>query len=96
MIGLTDDLARTLGRTADSYEYQMLYGVRPLEQRRLAATGCSVQVYIPYGSDWSGYLMRRIAERPANLKFFVACLSIITSLHRRLLARSMPAHRHRL
>jgi proline dehydrogenase len=71
MIELTDDLARTLGRAADSYEYQMLYGVRPLEQRRLAAAGCSVRVYIPYGSDWSGYLMRRIAERPANLKFFV-------------------------
>jgi proline dehydrogenase len=57
-------------RPADSYEFQMLYGVRPAEQRRLAGEGKTVRVYVPYGCDWYGYLMRRLAERPANLGFF--------------------------
>ena len=49
-------------------------GSGPTEQRRLAATGAQVRVYVPYGSDWYGYLVRRLAERPANLAFFLRSL----------------------
>jgi len=50
-----------------THEYQMLYGIRPDEQRRLAAAGETVRVYTPFGTQWYSYLMRRMAERPANL-----------------------------
>jgi len=63
------------GRSPRSFEYQMLYGVRPAEQRRLAATGAQVRVYVPYGGEWYGYLIRRLAERPANLAFFLRSLA---------------------
>jgi proline dehydrogenase len=63
------------GRGVDTFEYQMLYGIRPAEQRRLAASGARVRVYVPYGSDWYGYLTRRLAERPANLGFFLRSLA---------------------
>lgn len=56
------------------YELQMLYGIRPAEQLRLAAAGHRVRVYVPYGAQWYGYLMRRLAERPANLMFFARSL----------------------
>ncbi|HEU5044331.1 MAG TPA: proline dehydrogenase family protein, partial [Nocardioidaceae bacterium] len=56
------------------YEFQMLYGIRPDEQRRLAESGEKVRVYIPYGLEWYGYLMRRLAERPSNLTFFLRSL----------------------
>lgn len=49
------------------YEFQLLHGVRPDEQRRLAEAGHTVRVYVPYGVDWYGYFMRRLAEKPANL-----------------------------
>ncbi len=62
------------GRTGD-FEFQLLYGIRPLEQRRLAAAGHTVRVYVPYGDEWYGYLMRRLAERPANLVFFLRALA---------------------
>jgi proline dehydrogenase len=52
----------------------MLYGIRPEEQRRLAGKGERVRVYVPYGTEWYGYLMRRLAERPQNLSFFVRSL----------------------
>jgi proline dehydrogenase len=52
----------------------MLYGIRPDEQRRLAANGEKMRVYVPYGSEWYGYLMRRLAERPGNLAFFARSL----------------------
>jgi proline dehydrogenase len=61
-------------RAKGTYEFQMLYGIRPAEQRRLAAAGETVRVYIPYGDEWYGYLMRRLAERPANLGFFLRAL----------------------
>jgi proline dehydrogenase len=48
----------------------MLHGVRPDEQVRLARTGATVRVYVPFGAQWYGYLMRRLAERPANMAFF--------------------------
>jgi len=63
------------GRLQGSYEYQLLYGIRPLEQQRLAASGETVRVYVPYGHEWYGYLMRRLAERPANLAFFLRALA---------------------
>jgi len=62
------------GLPADGFEYQMLYGIRPAEQRRLANQGSRVRVYVPYGSDWYGYLTRRLVERPANLTFFLRSL----------------------
>jgi proline dehydrogenase len=62
-------------RAAGTFEFQMLYGIRPNEQRRLAAAGHRVRVYTPYGEEWYGYLMRRMAERPANLAFFLRALA---------------------
>ena len=61
-------------RDDDTFEYQMLYGIRPQEQRRLAAEGAQVRVYVPYGREWYQYFMRRLAERPANLRFFMRSL----------------------
>jgi len=55
----------------DRFEFQMLYGVRPGLQRSIAAEGYKVLVAAPYGPDWYPYLMRRLAERPANLGFFL-------------------------
>ncbi len=66
--------ADTAGREARTFEYQMLYGIRLAEQARLAASGAQMRVYLPYGSDWYGYLVRRLAERPANLAFFLRAL----------------------
>ena len=54
-----------------TYEFQMLYGIRTAEQRRLARRGERMRIYVPYGADWYGYFMRRLAERPANLAFFL-------------------------
>jgi proline dehydrogenase len=70
LIAIAEDRARWFDRGADHYEFQMLYGVRPEEQARLAGDGHTVRVYVPYGHQWYGYLMRRLAERPANLAFF--------------------------
>jgi proline dehydrogenase len=69
LIAITRSLG--LARPANSFEYQMLHGVRPDEQRRLASAGAKVRVYVPYGSDWYPYLVRRLAERPANLALFL-------------------------
>jgi proline dehydrogenase len=74
MITIASSLASRNGREAGSYEFQMLYGIRPEEQRRLARAGETVRVYVPYGTDWYGYLMRRLAERPQNLTFFLRSL----------------------
>ena len=68
------DLARETGRRIGDFEYQMLYGIRDPEQRRLAAAGDTVRVYVPFGTQWYGYLVRRLAERPANLTFFLRAL----------------------
>jgi proline dehydrogenase len=67
-------LAGATGRTSDDYELQMLHGVRPRAQTGLAAEGLRVRVYVPYGTEWFGYFMRRLAERPANLAFFARSL----------------------
>ncbi len=74
MIELAQRLAAEYGRAADSWEVQMLHGIRLDEQRRLAAAGTRVRAYVPYGVDWYGYFTRRLAERPANLRFFLRAL----------------------
>jgi len=71
MVAIADKLAADAGRTPDKWEHQMLYGIRPDEQERLVKAGKTVRVYIPYGEDWYGYFTRRLAERPANLLFFL-------------------------
>ncbi|RZQ65799.1 proline dehydrogenase family protein [Amycolatopsis suaedae] len=71
MIAIAGRLAEEAVRTSASFEYQMLYGIRVAEQRRLVSAGSRVRVYLPYGADWYGYFMRRLAERPANVAFFV-------------------------
>ena len=55
----------------DDFEFQMLYGVRTDLQRKLVRDGYRVRIYVPYGQEWFPYFMRRLAERPANLSFFV-------------------------
>ena len=67
-------LAGENGRGAGDYEFQMLYGIRDDEQRRLVTDGKHLRVYVPYGEQWYGYFMRRLAERPANLMFFARSL----------------------
>jgi len=74
MIAAARSLIAQYGRAPDSYEFQMLYGIRPTEQRALAGAGHRVRVYVPYGEEWYGYFMRRLAERPANLAFFLRSL----------------------
>ncbi|MGH2748119.1 MAG: proline dehydrogenase family protein [Actinomycetota bacterium] len=64
-------VANEAGVTKDAFEFQMLYGIRRELQAKLAAAGHRVRVYVPYGSAWYAYLMRRLAERPANLRFFL-------------------------
>ena len=68
-------LAREYGRGIGDFEYQMLYGIRDGEQLRLASAGNRVRVYVPFGTQWYGYFMRRLAERPANLTFFMRALA---------------------
>lgn len=63
------------GCAASGFEYQMLYGIRDDEQRRLVDSGGQVRVYVPFGTQWYGYFMRRLAERPANLTFFLRALA---------------------
>jgi len=53
------------------FEFQMLYGIRPERQQELADKGYLMRVYLPYGTDWYGYFMRRLAERPANVWFVI-------------------------
>jgi proline dehydrogenase len=69
------DLTRNLAKSRQgAFEFQMLYGVRPALQKQLVAAGHKVRVYVPYGSAWYPYLVRRLAERPANLGFFLRAL----------------------
>jgi proline dehydrogenase len=75
LIAIAEDRARWFDRSADEFEFQMLYGVRPEEQARLAGAGYTVRVYVPFGDQWYGYLMRRLAERPANVAFFGRALT---------------------
>ncbi len=72
-------LVRRRGIPRERVEYQMLYGIRPDLQRRLARDGLPVRVYVPYGTEWYPYLTRRLAERPANLWFFLRSLAASTT-----------------
>ncbi len=74
ILAAADELAHETKRGVDDYEFQMLYGIREDEQRRLVDCGYHLRVYVPYGEQWYGYFMRRLAERPANLKFFLRSL----------------------
>lgn len=75
MIGAALKHTATTDRTPDDFEIQMLYGIRDSEQLRLAEEGQRMRVYLPYGNEWYGYFMRRLAERPANLTFFLRALT---------------------
>jgi proline dehydrogenase len=74
LISIAQKLAQQAGRRLDEYEFQMLYGIRSDEHVRLAAEGHRMRVYTAYGTDWYGYFMRRLAEKPANLRFFARAL----------------------
>ena len=74
LIQIGQALAIRAGREKDSMEFQMLLGVRPEEQLRLVEMGYKVRVYIPFGAEWYAYLMRRMAEKPANLLLFLRSL----------------------
>jgi proline dehydrogenase len=75
VIAAAGEMAHETDRGIGGFEYQMLYGIRDPEQRRLADAGNPVRVYVPFGSQWYGYLVRRLAERPANLGFFLRALT---------------------
>src|SRR5258708_10897027 len=93
--------ARGGRRSGDSFEYQMLYGIRPAEQLRLASGGSPVRVYVPYGSDWYGYLVRRLAPGSRDRKstrlnsshqiisYAVFCLKKKKEIHR---TRGLESH----
>jgi proline dehydrogenase len=75
LIDIGESLAMLYVREPHEFEYQMLYGIRPKEQRRLVEAGARMRVYVPYGEEWYAYLMRRLAERPANVGFFLRSLA---------------------
>jgi proline dehydrogenase len=74
LIEATRQFAREQGIATDRFEFQMLYGIRRDLQERLLREGYRVRIYVPYGTEWYPYLMRRLAERPANLLFIVRSL----------------------
>ncbi|GAA1526420.1 proline dehydrogenase family protein [Nocardioides humi] len=67
--------AGAAGRGTGDWEVQMLYGVRPALEQRMVDEGRRMRVYLPFGTDWYGYFMRRLAERPANVAFFLRALA---------------------
>ncbi|HEV3219904.1 MAG TPA: proline dehydrogenase family protein [Candidatus Acidoferrales bacterium] len=71
MIAATEQFAAERGIGKNAFEFQMLYGIRTDLQRDLVRRGYTMRVYIPYGRDWFPYFMRRLAERPANMLFFL-------------------------
>jgi proline dehydrogenase len=74
MIAATLAYAQENNIPREYFEFQMLYGIRRERQEQLAAQGYAVRVYVPYGTEWYPYFMRRLAERPANVWFFVSNL----------------------
>lgn len=74
MIQATQVIIREYQISPERYEYQMLLGVRTDRQAELAADGHKMRVYVPYGEAWYPYFMRRLAERPANVLFFMRAL----------------------
>jgi proline dehydrogenase len=69
IIDYTKKLVQEYEISNEQFEFQMLYGIRPEKQLELAREGYKMRVYVPYGADWYGYFMRRLAERPANVGF---------------------------
>ncbi|MCA9930282.1 MAG: proline dehydrogenase family protein, partial [Anaerolineales bacterium] len=72
MIQATIDFAHAQNISPDAFEFQMLFGIRRELQEELVAKGYQMRVYVPYGTAWYPYFMRRLAERPANLWFFLS------------------------
>lgn len=68
------EIVRRLGKTPEDFEFQMLYGIRQEKQRELLDQGYRVRLYVPYGKSWYPYFIRRLAERPANVTFFITAL----------------------
>jgi proline dehydrogenase len=91
IIELAKRFARDEGISPERFEFQMLYGVRRDLQESLVADGWRVRVYIPFGTQWYPYLMRRLAERPANIAFMTG--SIVREAMRG--ARRSPADARR-
>lgn len=71
IIQFTKQFVKANGIPSGQFEFQMLYGIRTKRQLELMKEGYKVRVYVPYGTDWYGYFMRRLAERPANVAFIV-------------------------
>jgi proline dehydrogenase len=69
MIAEAKRFAKEKGIAPERYEFQMLYGIRRDLQEQLVREGYNVRVYVPFGTQWYPYLMRRLAERPANVAF---------------------------
>jgi proline dehydrogenase len=69
IIEYTKELVEIHQIPSDQFEFQMLYGIRPERQLQLVKEGYKMRVYVPFGTDWYGYFMRRLAERPANVAF---------------------------
>jgi len=74
MINGVLEIVQRLGLTAEDFEFQMLFGIRQDKQRELLDQGWKMRLYVPYGRSWYPYFMRRLAERPANLSFFLTAL----------------------
>ncbi|MFC7392091.1 proline dehydrogenase family protein [Scopulibacillus cellulosilyticus] len=69
IIRFTKELVKKHNIPKDQFEFQMLYGIRPERQEEIIKEGYNMRIYVPYGDDWYGYNMRRLAERPANVAF---------------------------
>lgn len=74
LVEIATAVAVRSGRERGTYEFQMLYGIRPEEQKRLATVGERVRVYVPYGTHWYPWVMRRMAEKPTNMLLFAKSL----------------------
>src|SRR5205823_6519594 len=75
LIRLATELCARDKISPDSFDFEMLFGVRRDLQLKLVEAGYRVRVYLPYGHEWYPYLVRRLAERPANIGFFVRALA---------------------
>ena len=82
MIAETKRWAKEQGITPDRFEFQMLYGIRRDLQESLVKEGYRVRCYVPFGTQWYPYLMRRLAERPANVAFITGSV-LREALHRK-------------
>jgi len=71
IIEYTKQIVNTYKIPKTQFEFQMLYGIRPEKQLDIVKDGFKMRVYVPYGTDWYGYFMRRMAERPANVAFVI-------------------------